>query len=99
MKTGGMKTVQDLKGELKLITASDRTWAIWVRVFHAHNNGELINLETEKKYNEDLKIKVPPILREFFCPLQGLLDSELYKAAEHLLKETPEGQCHTPRSS
>ena len=89
MKSSGMKTVHELKGEIKLITASERTWAIWVRVFHAHNNGDLINLETEKKYNEDLKIKVPPILREFFRPLQGLLDSELYKAAQHLLKETP----------
>jgi hypothetical protein len=62
MKQSGMKTVQDLEGELKLITSSDRTWAIWVRVFHAHTNGKLINLETEKKYKEDLKIKVPPIV-------------------------------------
>jgi hypothetical protein len=76
-----MKTVQELKGELKLITASERTWAIWMRLFHAHSNEEVVNLETEKKYNEDLKIKVPPILREFFRPLQGLLDAELYKAA------------------
>jgi hypothetical protein len=27
-------------------------------------------------------------VREFFRPLQGLLDAELYKAAKHLLKET-----------
>ena len=97
MKQSGMKTVQDLKGELKLITSSDRTWAIWMRVFHAHSNGELINLETEKKYKEDLKIKVPPILRELFRPLQGLLDAELYKAAEHLLKETPRRTAPYPK--
>jgi hypothetical protein len=97
MKSSGMKTVQELKGEIKLIIASERTWTIWVRVFHAHNNGELINLETEKKYNEDLKIKVSPILREFFRPLQGLLDSELYKAAQHLLKETPRRTVQYPK--
>jgi len=77
MKQSGMKTMQDLKGEIKLITASERTWAIWVRVFHAHSKGELISLDTDKKYNEDLKVKVPPLLREFFRPLQGLLDSAL----------------------
>ena len=34
-------------------------------------------------------MKVPPILREFFHPAQGLLDSKLYRAAMHILLETP----------
>ena len=89
MKTSGMKTVQELKGELKLITATEETWAIWLRLFDAHNNGDLVNPDTENTYKSDSKVKVPPILREFFRPLQGLMDSELYRAAEHILLETP----------
>ena len=88
MKTSGMKTVMELKGELKLITATEDTWAIWLRLFDAHNNGDLVNPDTENTYRSDPKIKVPPILREFFRPLQGLLDSELYRAAQHILLET-----------
>ena len=88
MKTSGMKTVMELKGELKLITASAETWAIWLRLFDAHNNGDLVNPDTENTYRSDPKIKVPPILREFFRPLQGLLDSELYRVAQHILLET-----------
>ena len=69
MKTSGMKTVHELKGELKLITATEETWAIWLRLFDAHNNGDLVNPNTENTYKSDSKIKVPPILREFFRPL------------------------------
>ena len=89
MKTNGKKTVQELKGELKLITASEETWAIWLRLFDAHNNGDLVNPDTENTYKVDSKGKVPPIIREFFRPAQGLLDSELYRAAQHILHETP----------
>ena len=89
MKTSGMKTVQKLKGELKLITATKETWAIWLRLFDAHNNGDLINPDADNTYKSDSKVKVSPILREFFRPLQGLLDSELYRAAQHILLETP----------
>ena len=69
MKTNGMKTVMELKGELKLITATAETWVIWLRLFDAHNNGDLINPDTENTYRSDPKIKVPPIFREFFRPL------------------------------
>lgn len=89
MKAGGKKTVQDLKGELKLITASEETWKIWMRVFDAHNHGQIINCDTEKTYKSEPKSKIPPMLREFFRHLQGLSDSELYKAAAHILTETP----------
>ena len=88
MKTSRMKTVMELKGELKLITATEETWAIWLRIFDAHNNGDLVNPDTENTYKSDSKVKVPPILREFFRPLQGLLDFELYRAVQHILLET-----------
>lgn len=89
MKTSATKTVMELKGELKLITSTDRTWNMWCRVFDSHNNGDIVNPETENTYKSDPKVKVPPILREFFRPLQGLTELELYRAAEHILLETP----------
>ena len=64
MKSGGKKTVQDLKDELKLITASEATWEIWIQLFNAHNNGDIVNPHSEKTYKSDTKSKVPPMLRE-----------------------------------
>ena len=89
MKTSATKTVMELKGELKLITSDDSTWDLWCRVFDSHNNGDLIDVETEVPYKSEPKVKVPPILREFFRPLQGLTELELYRAAQHILLETP----------
>ena len=83
------KTVADLKGELKLITASGETWATWMRLFDQHSKGELVNPETETMYKSDPKLKIPALLREFFRPIQGLTDSELCRAAQHILLETP----------
>ena len=68
-----------------------------MRLFDAHNNGDLVNPDTENTYKTDSKVKVPPILREFFRPLQGLMDSELYRAAEHILLETPRGTLPYPK--
>ena len=89
MKTNGKKTVQELKGEFKFITATEETWAIWLRLFDAHNNGDLVNPDTGNTYKIDSNVKTPPILREFFRPTQGLLDSELCRASMHILLETP----------
>ena len=89
MKTSATKTVMELKGELKLITSSDSTWEMWCRVFDSHNVGNIVNPETEVTYKSDPKVKIPPILREFFRPLQGLTELELYRAAQHILLETP----------
>ena len=89
MKTSATKTVVELKGELKLITSTDTTWDMWCRVFDCHNIGDIVNPETEVTYRSDPKLKVPPILREFFRPLQGLTELELYRAAQHILLETP----------
>lgn len=69
----------ELKGELKLITFIDPTWAMWCWIFDFHNNNDIVNLEA----------KVPPILREFFKPLQGFTKLELYQATQHILLETP----------
>jgi len=97
MKTSHTKTMKELKAELKLITSTEETWAIWCRLFDAHNNGDLVNPDTENTYKSDPKGKIPPILREFFRPLQGLTDSELYRAAEHILLETPRRSLPYPK--
>lgn len=47
MKKNGMKIIQELKGELKFISITEETWAIWLRLFDAHNNGNLVNLDTK----------------------------------------------------
>ena len=98
MKTSCMKTMMELKGEVKLITTTEETWENWLRLFNAHNNGDLVNLDTENTYRSDPKIKVPPILKEFFRPLQGLLDSELYRTAQHILLETSKRTLPYPKS-
>jgi len=97
MKTSGKKIVQESKCELKLITVSEETWAIWLQLFDAQNNRDLVNPYTEDTYKNDSKIKVPPILKEFFRPAQGLPDSELYKAAQHILLETPRRTLSYPK--
>ena len=68
-----------------------------MRLFDAHNNGDIINPDSEETYKSDTKSKVPPILREFFRFLQGLQDSELYRAAQHILSETPRRSLSYPK--
>jgi len=99
LKKENTKTVQELKGEIKLITATQETWNIWMRLFEAHNNGELVDVETENTFKSDTKSKHPPpkLVREFFRPLQGLQDSELYRAAQHVLLETPRRSLPYPK--
>ena len=89
MKTSGKQTVQELKGELKIIIATKETWAIWLRLFDVHNNRDFVNPNTDNTFKIDSKVKIPPILREFFCLAQGLLDLELYRVAQHIDLETP----------
>jgi hypothetical protein len=45
MKISGMKIIQELEGEFKLISVTEETWAIWLLIFDAHNNGNFVNLE------------------------------------------------------
>ena len=85
MKSTTTKSVLELKGELRLICCSKDTWDMWTAFFDAHSAGDIINPETEKKYSSEKDGEAPPILREFFRPLQGLTESELHRCAVHLL--------------
>lgn len=89
MKMSATKVVMDLKGELKLITSTDSTWDTWCCVYDNHNNGKNVNMKTVMKYTNGPKMKVPPILREFFGPLYKLMELHLLWATQHILQETP----------
>ena len=88
MKSTTTKSVLELKGELRLICCTQATWDMWTTFFDAHSAGDIINPETEEKYNAVKDGEAPPILREFFRPLQGLTESELHRCAVHLLGTT-----------
>ena len=88
MKSTTTKSVLELKGELRLICCSEGTWETWTTFFDSHSAGDLVNPETEEKYNAVKDAEAPPILREFFRPLQGLTETELHRCAVHLLGNT-----------
>ena len=78
IKTSTTKTIMELIWELKLITSINPTWAMCCWIFDFHNNNNIVNPKT----------KVPPILREFFKPLQRFTKLELYQATQHILLKT-----------
>ena len=88
MKSTSTKSVLELKGELRLICCNRETWDLWTQFFDAHSAGDLVNPDTEEKYNQEKSGEAPPLLREFFRPLQGLTESELQRCAVHALGNT-----------
>jgi hypothetical protein len=80
------KKYKELRGEIYLITSADAVWQKWKTVFERHESGDLIDPDTLEKYNKVPKFKpLKPLLREFFRSLQGLTESEIEKAATHML--------------
>ena len=88
MKSTTTKSVLELKGELRLICCNRDTWELWTQFFDAHSSGNLVNPETEEKYNADKTGEAPPLLREFFRSLQGLTESELKRCVVYVLGNT-----------
>ena len=66
MKSTSTKSVLELKGELRLICCDNDTWELWTRVFDLHSSGDLVNPDTEEKFNAVEGGECPPINREFF---------------------------------
>jgi hypothetical protein len=97
MKSTSTKTVLELKGELRLICSTADTWELWTQFFDVHTSGDLIDPNTEEKYNEVEGFEMPKILREFFRPLQGLTESELKRCAWHLLYRTEDPKLKYPK--
>ena len=88
MKSTSTKSVLELKGELRLICCDNDTWELWTRVFDLHSSGDLVNPDTEEKFNAVEGGECPPINREFFRYLQGLTETELQRCARHTMGTT-----------
>lgn len=73
MKTSTTKIVMELKGELKLISFINPTLAMLCWDFDFHNNNDIVNPKLEVTYKSEPKAKKPPIFKEFFRPLVGLI--------------------------
>ncbi len=84
------KRYNDMKGEIYLITASEPVWDKWKTVFERHERGDIIDPDTGVFFSENEKFRaMRPLVREFFRHLQGLSETELLKAATHILHEAP----------
>ena len=47
-----MTKLSDVKNEVTIITTSDKIFELWTHFITFHSNGELIDLDTKKKFNE-----------------------------------------------
>ena len=84
------KEYNDLRGEIYLITSPDTVWNKWKAVFKAHEEGELIDPDTGELFNKSPCYKpLKPLMRGFFKTLQGLTETEMGKAATHILHNMP----------
>ena len=84
------KKYNELRGEIYLITASDSVWTKWKSVFDKHETGDLIDPDTGCLYSQTSRFtQMKPLVREFFRALQGLSETEMGKAASHILHVQP----------
>jgi hypothetical protein len=83
--------LSDVKNEVTIITALDEIFALWADFITSHSNGELIDPDTQKKFNESKRFDFGPrfqFQREFFKRLGNLTEDEFEKLATHLLNQT-----------
>jgi hypothetical protein len=83
--------LSDVKNEVIIITASDEIFALWADFITSHSNGELIDPDTQKKFNESKRFDFGPrfqLHREFFKRLGNLNEDKFEKLATHLLNQT-----------
>jgi len=84
------KNYNDMRGEIYLITSADSVWKKWKTVFEKHDHGDLIDPDTCEPFNHSARFKqMKPLVREFFRTLQGLTETEMEKAASHILHVHP----------
>jgi hypothetical protein len=82
--------LSDVKNDVTIITASDEIFDLWAQFITSHSNGELINPDTFKKFNESKRFDFGPrfqLHREFFKRLDNLSEEEFEKLAIHLLNQ------------
>jgi hypothetical protein len=61
--------LSNVKNEVTIITASDEIFDLWAQFITSHSNGELIDPNTFKKFNESKRFDFGPrfqLHREFF---------------------------------
>jgi hypothetical protein len=66
---------------------------LWAQFITSHSNGELIDPDTLKKFNESKRFDFGPrfqLHREFFKRLGNLSEEEFEKLEIHLLNQTPD---------
>ncbi len=93
VKTEGKKKKSDaldLHNEIKIITSSDETFALWSELISAYAQGELIDVDSNplKKYKDKkswVSQKDDILNREFFKWLGNLSESDHYKMILHML--------------
>jgi hypothetical protein len=64
--------MSDVKNEVVIITAPDKIFDLWAQLITSHSYGQLIDLETLKKFNESKRFDFGPrfqLHREFFKQL------------------------------
>lgn len=82
------KKYNELRGEIYLITSSDAVWGKWKEVFERHEKGDLMDPDTNLYFSGTSHFKqMKPLVREFFRTLQGLTETEMGKAARHILHD------------
>jgi hypothetical protein len=80
------KKYKELRGEIYLITSSDEVWSKWKTVFEKHEKGDLMDPDTRELFSASPRYKpLKPLVREFFRSLQGLSETDMGKAASHIL--------------
>jgi hypothetical protein len=83
--------LSDVKNEVTIITALDEIFALWAEFITSHSIGELIDPDTQKKFNESKRFDFGPRFQlhwEFFKRLGNLTKDEFEKLATHLLNQT-----------
>ena len=83
--------MSDVKNEVTIITASNKIFALWADFITSYSNGELINPDTQKKFNESKRFDFRPrfqLHRKFFKRLGNFSEDEFQKLATHLLNQT-----------
>ena len=84
------KRYNNLRAEIYLITSPENIWIKWRAVFEANETGDLVDLDTDRKFNKEKKFKcMKPLVRKFFQPIQRLTLREMERATSHLLHSGP----------
>ena len=87
----GKEPALDLHNEIKIITSSDETFALWSELISSYAQGELIDPDTRKKFKEN-KYWVPQkdgiLNREFFKWLGNMTEADHVALLKHMLNRS-----------